>query len=89
MLGSPSQHPIGAVCGSAARTDLAEGRWVTIVPTGTNLPPIEGGRIYPDVNVMPGALKKICTSILRYLELINLSCVQYSISPFAFIIIPA
>ncbi|MGO8616489.1 DsbA family protein, partial [Rhizobium ruizarguesonis] len=25
----------GAVCGSAARTDLAGGRWATIVPTGT------------------------------------------------------
>lgn len=25
MLGSPSQHPIGAVCGSAARTDMARG----------------------------------------------------------------
>lgn len=37
MLGSPSQHPIGAVCGSAARTDLAGGRWATIVPTGTAL----------------------------------------------------
>lgn len=36
MLGLPSQHPIGAVCGSAARTDLAGGRWVTIVPTGTS-----------------------------------------------------
>ncbi|MGO8337564.1 hypothetical protein ACC778_36540, partial [Rhizobium ruizarguesonis] len=27
----------GAVCGSAARTDLAGGRWATIVPTGTDL----------------------------------------------------
>lgn len=36
MLGLPSQHPIGAVCGSAARTDLTGGRWVTIVPTGTD-----------------------------------------------------
>ncbi|MNE57330.1 hypothetical protein D3C80_1522840 [compost metagenome] len=35
MLGLPSQHPIGAVCGSAARTDLTGGRWETIVPTGT------------------------------------------------------
>ncbi|TBC01022.1 hypothetical protein, partial [Rhizobium ruizarguesonis] len=35
VLGSPSKHPIGAVCGSAARTDLAGGRWATIVPTGT------------------------------------------------------
>jgi hypothetical protein len=25
MLGSPSQHPVGAVCGSAARTDPAGG----------------------------------------------------------------
>uniref|UniRef100_UPI00403F57CA reverse transcriptase domain-containing protein n=1 Tax=Rhizobium sp. T1473 TaxID=555321 RepID=UPI00403F57CA len=35
VLGSPSKRPIGAVCGSAARTDLAGGRWATIVPTGT------------------------------------------------------
>jgi hypothetical protein len=36
MLGSPSKQPIGAVCGSSARTDLAGGRWATIVPTGTS-----------------------------------------------------
>jgi hypothetical protein len=42
MLGSPSQQPIGAVCGSAARTDLAGGRWVTIVPTGTGQPGMMG-----------------------------------------------
>lgn len=33
--GLTSGHLVGAVCGSAARTDLDGGRWVTSVPTAT------------------------------------------------------
>jgi len=29
----------GAVCGNSARTDLCGGRWVTSVPTATDIPP--------------------------------------------------